>query len=352
MSGPRQRRSALCLLMAAGIASLLAACDIQGPQPSALEITGAAMGTTYHVKVVGLPEGVAPQQVRTGLAAVIGRLDALMSTYRSDSDVSRFNASLGTDWVAVAPETRAVVEEALRVSRLTGGAFDVTVGPLVDLWGFGPTVRSPAVPTEERIARELQRVGYGHLETRADPDAIRKGRQDVHMDLSAIAKGYAVDRAAEHLEALGIENYLVEIGGELRARGTNPSGVPWRVAVESPIPERRAVFRVIQVGDAGLATSGDYRNFFEADGRRYSHTIDPRTGRPVEHTLVSVTVVNPSTMFADAMATALVALGPEEGFKLARSEKLAALFIVREADGLQERATDAFVQYVLERPEQ
>ncbi len=352
MSGPRKRCSALCLLMAAGIACLLAACDVQRPQQDALEVTGAAMGTTYHVKVVGLPEGVAPQQVRAGLAAVIAQVDALMSTYRSDSDVSRFNASLTTDWMAVAPETRAVVEEALRVSRLTGGAFDVTVGPLVDLWGFGPTARSPAVPTEERITRELQRVGYGHLETRADPDAIRKGRQDVHMDLSAIAKGYAVDRAVEHLEELGVQNYLVEIGGELRAKGLNPSGVPWRVAIESPVPGRRAVFRVIQVDGAGLATSGDYRNFFEADGRRYSHTIDPRTGRPVEHTLVSVTVVNPSTMFADAMATALVALGPEEGFELARGEKLAALFLVRGADGLQEHSTDSFAQYVLEQPEQ
>ncbi len=352
MSGPRKRCSAFCLLMAAGIAFLLAACDAQRPQRSALEVTGAAMGTTYHVTVVGLPAGVAPQQVRAGLAGLIAKVDELMSTYRSDSDVSRFNASLTTDWVAVAPETRAVVEEALRVSRLTGGAFDVTVGPLVDLWGFGPTVRGPAVPTEDRITRELQRIGYAHLETRADPDAIRKGRQDVHVDLSAIAKGYAVDRAAEHLEALGIGNYLVEIGGELRAKGMNPSGVPWRVAVESPVPERRAVFRVIQVDGAGLATSGDYRNFFEADGRRYSHTIDPRTGRPVEHTLVSVTVVNPSTMFADAMATALVALGPEEGFELAQGVKLAALFIIREAGGLQERSTDSFEQYLLEQPEQ
>ncbi len=349
MSGRCKRCSALCLLMAAGIAFLLAACGDQRARRSALEVTGAAMGTTYHVKVVNPPEGVAPQQVRAGLAGVIAKVDELMSTYRSDSDVSRFNASLTTDWVTVAPETRAVVEAALRVSRLTGGAFDVTVGPLVDLWGFGPISRRPAVPTQERITQELERVGYGHLETMEDPDAIRKDRQEVHVDLSAIAKGYAVDRAAEHLEALGIENYLVEIGGELRAKGMNPSGVPWRVAVESPVPERRAVFRVIQVAGVGLATSGDYRNFFEADGRRYSHTIDPRTGGPVEHTLVSVTVVHPSTMVADAMATGLLVLGPEEGFELAQGEKLAALFVVRDAGGLQQRSTDSFEQYLLEQ---
>ena len=349
MSGLRQHCSLLGLLMAAALAFLLVACDARGPQLiSALEVTGAAMGTTYHVKVVRLPEGVTPEQVRAGLAERITRVDELMSTYRSDSDVSRFNASSSTDWVAVAPETRAVVQEALRVSRLTGGAFDVTVGPLVDLWGFGPAERESVVPSEDRIARALLGVGYAHLETREEPGAIRKDREDIHLDLSAIAKGYAVDRAAEHLEELGIESYLVEIGGELRAKGINPSGVPWRVAIESPVPERRAVFRVIQVAGAGLATSGDYRNFFEVDGRRYSHTIDPRTGRPVDHALVSVTVVSTSTMFADAMATALIALGPEEGFQLAKSENLAALFIVREAHGLQERATDSFQQYRLD----
>ncbi len=326
---------------------VLAACDRDLAQDKVLRFTGATMGTHYTVKVMDLPAGVEEQALSADIATILEDVYERMSTYRNDSELSRFNASETTDWVAASPELVFVVDAALRVSRLTGGAFDITVGPLVNLWGFGPTPRPAEAPPEQQIREGLAKVGSQHLHTRLSPPAIKKDRGDIYIDLSAIAKGYAVDRVAERLDALGIVNYLVEVGGELRGKGHNAQGAPWKIAIERPAPETRAVFKVISLQDQGAATSGDYRNYFEQDGQRFSHTLDPRTGKPIVHRLASVTVLSSTAMHADAMATALMVLGPEAGFKLAQQEKLAVFFITKTANGFTERSTAAFGPSIL-----
>ena len=224
----------------------------------------------------------------------------------------------------------------------------MTVGPLVNLWGFGPVPRGDTIPSDTEIREALQKVGYTKIHTQISPPAIKKDRPDIQIDLSAIAKGYAVDQVADYLDRSRVLDYLVEIGGELRAKGKNAEGTAWRVGIEKPVPNKRAVHQVLHLRDQAMATSGDYRNYFEKNGQRFSHTINPRTGRPITHNLASVTVINPSSMRADAMATALMVLGPEVGYELAERQKLAALFILRDSDGFQERATPKFGQVFLD----
>jgi len=304
------------------------------------------MGTTWSVKIADLPEATTPDTVREHVEALLARINATMSTYDEGSELSRFNRSRETGWVPISPELHAVLAEALAVSRLTDGAFDVTVGPLVNLWGFGPGGGAGPVPAEEDLARARVRVGYRRLELRAAPAAVRKLRGDVYVDLSAIAKGYAVDRVAETLEALGARRYLVDIGGELRGRGERPGGGPWTVAVEQPSPGGRTAAHVLELRDRAIATSGDYRNFFEHEGTRYSHAIDPATGWPVRHALGSVSVLHRSAMRADALATALLVMGPDAGARLARRETLAVLFLVRVGDTFEPRPTAGFERHL------
>lgn len=189
-------------------------------------------------------------------------------------------------------------------------------------------------------------TGYEQLHARTSPPSIRKDNGRIYVDLSAIAKGYGVDKLAEHLDSLEFSDYLVDIGGELKGKGHNASGSAWRIAIEKPTPGERSIYQIISIGKGAMATSGDYRNYFEKDGQRYSHTINPKTGTPIRHKLASVTVINASTMYADAMATALMVLGPELGYALAEQEALAALFIVKNGDGFSEKVTSAFKQYM------
>lgn len=320
-------------------------------------ITGATMGTTFAVTVVAgdaaPAEGPGARSRAAGgsdavdlRAAVQRRLDGIearMSHYRHDSELSRFNRARTTGPWPLSRETLGVVEEALAVGRASGGAFDVTVGPLVDAWGFGPGGRAPAAPDERTLAALRARVGADLLEVDLAAGTLRKRREDVVVDLSAIAKGYAVDAVATLLGELGFDDYLVEIGGELRAAGTNEAGTPWRVAIERPVPGAPAAQRILSLTDAALATSGDYRNFYDLDGARVSHTVDPRTGRPVTHALRSVSVVAARCSLADARSTALNVLGPEEGYALAVERGWAALFVTDDGTGrLVERETPAF----------
>ena len=320
----------------------LTACE-RGP--TLAEFGGPTMGTTYSVKVVDHPRDVEIEGLKTEIQARLDAVNSRMSTYLEDSELSRFNASRGTEWLDASPELASVMQFAQQVSDLTGGAFDVTVGPLVNLWGFGPGTRRDQTPTAESIERTGRRVGHEQLHVRTAPPGLKKDIPDLYVDLSAIAKGYAVDQAAEFLESQGVMNYLVEVGGEVRGRGHNARGVPWQIAIEKPHPGTRTVQQVIAVDGASIATSGDYRNYFEQDGRRYSHTIDPRTGRPVDHKLASVTVLSPSAMRADALATGLMVLGPEAGYALAERETLAVLFILRTEDGFVSKASQAFARY-------
>lgn len=313
-----------------------------------LVIDGPTMGTTYRVKLVG-PTAADEASIRSDVEAVLRDVDERLSTYRRDSDVSRFNRAPVGKWFAVAPATAEAVSAALAVSRQTNGALDVTVGPLVRLWHFGPSAVADAkstadmVPPDEvalRAARKL--VGYDKLEVCRDPPALRKQVDGLEIDLSAVGEGDAIDRLAAAISRRGIKNYLVELGGEVRAGGLGPNGEPWRVAVARPIAERPEMLSAVSLSNAALATSGDYRRFFEYGGRRYSHIIDPSTGRPVTHALASVTVAADGSLTADAWATALLVLGPERGHDCAVEHGVAAIFVSRSGDSFVTKETPAW----------
>ncbi len=344
--GSSERASVLTGLARSRMAASLLAVALATPAVSAAErltvFTGETMGTTFTVKVVDLPRAVDRAGVAQVIEARLADVDGAMSTYREDSELSRFNRSRSTDWVAVSAPTVSVIEAALAVSRLTAGAFDVTVGPLVNLWGFGATPPGRGLPTEAEVRTAMARVGYRYLHTRRAPPGVRKQRAELYVDLSAIAKGFAVDEVARALEDRGIGRYLVEVGGELRAGGLNHDDRPWAVAIEQPRAEIRSLQRLVRLEDKAIATSGDYRRFIEVGGKRYSHTIDPRSGHPVDHRLASVAVIHASALQADALATALMVLGEQDGFALARREGIAALFLLRELDRFVELATPGF----------
>lgn len=328
-------------------ALLLTACEKSPPDPT-VRISGSTMGTSYDLKLVPVPGQTVPADLKNRVEALLAGINKVMSTYDPNSELSRFNHNSSTDWITVSPELQQIVAESLQISELSGGAFDITVGPLVNLWGFGPEPRRDQAPSEAAIAQARERVGYWRLQVRDEPPALKKDRPDLYVDLSAIAKGYGVDRLAALVHSVGFSDYLVSIGGEVQAKGRNGKGQPWTVAIEQPAPGQRAVERLVRLGDHSISTSGDYRNFFEQDGRRYSHIINPQTGRPVPQTLVSVTMISDFSSQADATATALMAAGPELGFRLATEHHLAVFFILMGADGaFQERYTPEFEPYLL-----
>ena len=318
----------------------IAGCGSAGSRDAMTRVAGPTMGTAYRVS---LPQRLSVEEtasVRAGVETALGRVDALMSTYRSESELSRFNTAVAGEWVEIAPDTATVMEEALRAGSKSGGAFDITVGPLVDLWGFGPGAADD-VPSDEAIADASALTGLDALEF----DSVRgmsKTRDGLMVDLSGVAKGHAVDLVAAYLSSEGLDNFLIDVGGELKARGRKADGTPWRVGIERPVAGQRQVQRVIAMEGGAVATSGDYRNFFERDGRRYSHTIDPRSGRPVAHKLASVSVIADSAMTADALSTALMVMGPEEGLALAERLNLPALFLSRSGDAIVEHPTQSF----------
>jgi thiamine biosynthesis lipoprotein len=296
------------------------------PADEPIRFAGLAMGTSWSVSLVWRPGDTSPEQLNRAIGERIEVLEQSMSTYRADSELSRFNEARGDEWYPVSSELCEVVATAVAIGNETGGALDVTVGPVVDLWGFGPRGRVPVVPTALQVEAAQQRTGLEHLKADCDRPAIRKSNPELQLDLSAIAKGYAVDEVSDLLEQRGVADYLVEIGGELRASGRHPAGRPWSVGIERPDPDSRSVATVLPIVERAVATSGDYRNWFEVDGKRYSHAIDPRSGSPVSHELAAVTVVARTAMVADAYATALLVLGPKDGPAMAEKLGLAALF--------------------------
>lgn len=305
-------------------------------------LVGETMGTTYNIKLGRQLTETERDAIDAAVERVLERIDSLMSTYRDDSELMRFNRHRSTTPFEASPETIEVIANSLAVSRLTDGAFDVTVAPLVDAWGFGRD-RRDTQPSERDIAEVRRRVGYQLLEVDRARGALTKRAPELRCDLSAVAKGHAVDRVAEALERLGYRDYLVEIGGEVRARGNSEVGEPWRIGIEAPVAARGTVHEVLTLGNGALATSGSYRNFREVDGQRLSHTIDPRSGEPVTHRLLSVSVVEQRAARADALATALHVLGPEGGMALAEREELAALFLIDDGrGGVSRRETSAW----------
>lgn len=302
--------------------------------PVVQEMSGPTMGTTWTAKVV-IPSGATTllEVVRDSIVARLDRVNASMSTWDPESEISRFNRTRSVDPFPVSADFVDVIRRGEIVSMATDGAFDVTVAPLVALWGFGAdgTPGRPADPTV--LPSVLEHVGYGKVRVSEDGRSLRKTDPEVSIDLSAIAKGYGVDRAAEALSSIGLAAYAIEVGGEVRARGRKPDNSPWLVGIEAPDPAVRTILRSIPLVDAAIATSGDYRNFYESEGSRYAHIVDPRTGAPIPWQGFSVTVIHPSATMADAWATGLSVLGPEEGIALADREGLAVLFVLPDAAG-------------------
>lgn len=334
--------SSLQKIVIGTVFSLVTACGGETPLPTA-DLHGQTMGTTFRIVLIDPPPEATLENLRARIEEKLEHVENLASTYRQQSELSRFNLNTSTEWIGVSFEFCTMISSALQAGHATGGAFDITVGPLVNLWGYGPGDSRDQPPADGDIELALQRIGYTNLGTDCDQPAIRKSTANISIDLSGWAKGYAVDQLASILDAAGLHNYLVEIGGEIKVRGHNAENRKFAIAIENPSTSERKAFSVIRLTNTGAATSGDYRNYFEYEGRRYSHTIDPRTGRPISHSLTAVTVVHESTAYADATATALLVLGPEEGMSLANDLHLAAYFAVMTPAGLEYRSSVAWL---------
>ena len=369
------------LLALAATLPLLAAC-----QPDVVQLSGPTMGSSYHISYVrssGTPE---PEAVQAEIRRQLDQLDAAVSTYRDDSDLARFNAAPAGTCQPMPPMALELARSAKQLAADSEGAYDVTLLPVLDAWKFGPkaarekaqqgkttgTDDAPAAghdkpltvdqlmaqsgaPTQpsqppsqpparpsldaDTLASLRAHTGMGHLKITGDrlcKDA------PITVEFNSIAAGYIIDRLAERFAAQGIHDYLIEVTGEIRAAGEKPDGHPWLIAIEAPLDHDRKAQRLVQLKDEAISTSGDYRNYREENGRRYSHLIDPRTLAPIEHTLAAATVVTPEAMRADGLSTLLMVLGPEHGYDYAVRHQLAALLVSRTPQGFQTRTTPAF----------
>jgi thiamine biosynthesis lipoprotein len=333
------------LLFCACFAALSCNRDVKPP----ITLSGLTMGTTYTVKINALNTHVDVVSLKRGIDKLLDEIDAKMSTYRPDSELSKINSSPSAVWIALSDDLYTVIEASISVSQLSKGAFDITAGPLINLWGFGPQGRPEKIPDDVAIQAAKNTTGHENIHLQKSSRSIMKEMDGIYIDLSAIAPGYAADKLAGLLEAASLHDYMVEIGGEIRARGRNPDGDYWRIGIEKPLSEQRSVERIINLKDTGMSTSGDYRDFYEVNGVRYSHTIDPGTGRPVTHNLASVTVLNSACMLADAWATALMVMGPDKGMATANQLGLPVYFILRNADGYSEMMSNNFMPLLHEQ---
>ncbi|MFZ6770826.1 FAD:protein FMN transferase [Undibacterium sp. Di26W] len=322
---------------------------LQASEPSApaaqaqsLTLTGASMGTSWHVQLLadGKHEGAI---LEAGIQQVLDQVVLQMSTWDPASDLCVYNRASAGSWQQLPDEFFKVVDYSLYLSQQTAGAFDITAGKLVDLWGFGPAGKRASVPEAQQIQAAMQAGNWKALEL----DHIKRRLLQpggIALDLSSIAKGFAVDQVAGFLESLSINSYLVELGGELRGLGMKADWSPWWVAIESPTAMPASGQKkeyLVALHELSVATSGDYHQFFEQDGRRYAHTLDPRTGYPVNNELASVTVLHTQCMVADALATALTVLGGEDGLAYANQHHIAALFLQRNGPHLEETMSAA-----------
>ncbi|MEO9655331.1 FAD:protein FMN transferase [Marinomonas sp.] len=311
--------------------------------PELVSFSGPTMGTTYTVKFYTTEEIENPWGIKSDVDDVLLSVNKHMSTYDPSSELSNLNKLPANSVQDISSGLAYVIDKALLISQMSGGEYDVTVGPLVNLWGFGPGKREDKVPTDAEIQQAKARIGYQSIQLENNQLSKQK---NVYIDLSSIAKGYGIDKVAEALENHGIESYLVEVGGEIRSKGFKPEGESWQVAIESPAGGHTIAKKIIAADDIAIATSGDYRNYFEKNGVRYSHTINPITGRPVTHRLVSVTVIDKTATMADGLATAITVLGPEKGLTFAQENGVAAYLLVKTDFGYDERSSDAFQHYL------
>lgn len=295
---------------------------------------GDTMGTTWSVAAELLATHDT-EAIGMGIRAVLDGVIAQMSNWSADSDISRYNRAAAGEWIEWPADAFAVLQAALQTARDSGGAYDPSAGPLVDLWGFGPAGSRNGTPSVDDIGRLRECCGWQRVAIDATSGAVLQPG-GVSLDFCAIAKGFAVDAVSRYLEAQGIESHLVEIGGELRGQGVRADGMPWWVELESPAHGAEPQRTLVALCGLSIATSGDYRRYFEHDGHRYAHTIDPRTGYPATHALASVTVLHAEAMMADAWSTALTVLGPDAGMAVAMRHALAARFLVRTPHGFDE----------------
>lgn len=318
------------------LAGVLSGC---GNGDSLERFDGPTMGSRYSIQYVRHASTPGPKAVQAEVENILAEVDRQFSTYRSDSDTERFNALPAGRCQVMPGPVLELVRVGERLSSQSEGSYDLTVEPLLNLWGFGPQAREEKVPSAQALAEVQQRVGHSHL--RIDGDRLCKDAA-VEVDFNSIAAGYAVDTIAAKLEAMGIHDYLAEATGELKAVGKKLDGSPWRIALEEPRDDEQVAERIIAVDGYGVSTSGDYRNYFEQGGRRYSHTFDARTGTPVLHTLASVTVIHPSALMADGLSTLLLILGPERGWDYAETHNIGAFFVIRADTGFVIRTNQAF----------
>lgn len=313
------------------------------------------MGTTYHIKYIDKGEAKQnPEQVQAEIEAQLKEVNRQMSTYIKDSEISLFNQSQAVNQpFDIAKGFAQVVAEAIRLNKITAGGLDITVGPLVNLWGFGPEDRPEKQPSAEQIAQRQQWVGLDKLKLQQTGDQYQliKSIPELYIDLSSIAKGYGVDIVAHTLENNHIDNYMVEIGGEIRAKGKNIEDKYWQIAIEKPLPSaQKAAQFVIGLNNMAMATSGDYRIYFEQDGKRFSHEIDPQTGYPIQHNLASITVLADNTMTADGLSTGLFVLGAEKALAIAEQQKLAIYLIVKQGEGFVTQMSSEFKRLSEQNP--
>lgn len=317
------------LLWGACIASVIGM--LGGCQPSErIEVlSGPTMGSTYTIKFVSTSTTPAVDTAGVAVNEILDEVDRQMSTYRADSDLSRFNQLPAGSCQSMPQPVLELVSYAQQLAQNTDGQFDITVAPLLKVWGFGPQSRGKAIPTPAEIEQARAQMGYQHLQIR-DNQLCKE--IELQLDLNSIAAGYTVDRVVKKFEQLGISSYLIEITGELIAKGKKPDGSPWRIAIEQPQDNQRVAQRILEIDGWGVNTSGDYRNYFEENGVRFSHTLNAKTGAPIAHKVAAVTVIDRSAMVADALGTVLLILGLEEGMQYSQQHDVAAMFIVREGD--------------------
>ena len=308
-----------------------------------IRINGFTMGTSYQVTLESDSNTAAKIQKQIDIELI--KINQLMSTYIDDSELSLFNRSSSLDCQKVSEETYYVIQNAIEVSEKTQGKFDVTIGPLISEWGFDKKQTNDVVPGDATIQMLLQQIGYDKI--LLGNDCVQKLLPALSVNLSAIAKGYGVDHLASVLREHNISNYLVEIGGETASKGVNPKSTPWRLAIEAPVEQQRQIQQVFTPQGLGVATSGDYRNYFEKDGIRFSHTLDPTSGKPITHNLISVTVLHKQTMLADAYATAFMVMGAKQAIIFAEQNQLPVYLLIKKEKGFEAVYTSAFKKYLL-----
>lgn len=311
-----------------------------------ISLDGLTMGTTYSVKIVKSEQspGLEISSLKEKIDSVLIEVNNQMSTYIPESEISLFNKNKKTEWFEISNDFAFVLDESIKICELTNGSLDITVEPIVNIWGFGPEQRPELIPSDEEISERMKFVGYKKLEVKLNPPAVKKNIPGLEVDLSSTAKGFGVDKVYELLKDFGYQNFMVEIGGEIRTSGKNQKNEYWKIGI-SEADQSGGINKVILLSNSAMATSGDYWNYFEENGIRYSHTIDPATGKPITHKLASVTVIDSTCLRADGLATGIFVMGPENGYEFALEKELPVYFIVKSDTGFISIETPKFTEF-------